>query len=334
MRKDTILSIDSLKFICALMVVCIHVFFVINPYVKQIYLIAVPIFYMITGYFLLSDNSSHSVHRIKKNLKKAVRITIVANIVYAIINYLVFRLTHYNFWELILFGDAISGHLWYLTALIESLIVLWVIKRFGLIKVVPYIIIAGLILNLIFGSYYWLFFQVPPRIPIAGIYTILDINRNFFTTALPFMLIGGYIGRGRVWPKRQAFLWVTVFIVLTTLEYKYVVLMSDSWNLNGCVLISTVFLSIAVFQLFLNLNHPSFFIRKTSSWGQKYSLDIYIYHMMVKLLLIRLMLSLPITFRLQGIWLCPLIVVLSIGLSYILNHTIRKWLHDRTRAVG
>lgn len=334
MKSTKVPSIDSLKFVCALMVVCIHVFFFINPYVNQIYLIAVPIFYMITGYFLLADIQERSIQRIKKNLIKVVKLTVMANLIYVVGKYLLFGQYHYNILELLLFGDAIAGQLWYLTALIEGLLVVWLIKRIGLFKVIPYLIIGGLLLNFTLGAYSPLFFSTPPHLPRVLTPFQIDINRNFLTTALPFLFIGGWMHTLSKINILQAILWTAVFAVLSTIELNYVMNITHSAIINGGLLISSVFLSIAVMQLFIKLPSSTWFIRKTAELGRKYSLDIYIYHILIFYILNSVMELMPFNLRWQSIWYVPLVVLLTIAFSWVLNNTVRKWLRDRSNAVG
>lgn len=52
-------NIDILRLICALLVVCIHCTnYSLREYILPITRIAVPIFFIISGYFLYSDNIS------------------------------------------------------------------------------------------------------------------------------------------------------------------------------------------------------------------------------------------------------------------------------------
>ena len=66
-------NIDILKAICAFYIVCIHVPFpgIVGEYLTQLTRIAVPIFFMITGYFYADIvNKRGVIRQIKKIIKK------------------------------------------------------------------------------------------------------------------------------------------------------------------------------------------------------------------------------------------------------------------------
>lgn len=64
-------NIDILKAICAFLIVCIHVHFpgTIGAYFMTLTIIAVPIFFMITGYFYSGKiKKQYQSKRLKKNI--------------------------------------------------------------------------------------------------------------------------------------------------------------------------------------------------------------------------------------------------------------------------
>ena len=70
MRAD---NIDILKAICAFLIVCIHAPFpgIIGEYFTALTRIAVPVFFMITGYFYLDvEKKNGEIRQIKKIYKK------------------------------------------------------------------------------------------------------------------------------------------------------------------------------------------------------------------------------------------------------------------------
>lgn len=80
-------NIDILKAICAFLIVCIHVPFPgkEGPYFTALTRIAVPIFFMITGYFY-SDVVAQ--HKEKRQIMKIFYLVIEANMFYFIWNIL------------------------------------------------------------------------------------------------------------------------------------------------------------------------------------------------------------------------------------------------------
>ena len=76
-------NIDILKVICAFLIVCIHVPFPgrVGAYFTSLTRIAVPIFFMITGYFY-SDTVAR--HKEKQQIKKIFCLVVEANILLSI----------------------------------------------------------------------------------------------------------------------------------------------------------------------------------------------------------------------------------------------------------
>lgn len=64
-----------LKGICAILVVLIHTDFFLKPLWTPIYRTSVPIFYMISGYYLLNKEYSINQETIKRQLKKIIKYT-------------------------------------------------------------------------------------------------------------------------------------------------------------------------------------------------------------------------------------------------------------------
>lgn len=77
-RKE---NIDSLKAVCAFLIVCIHVSFpgVIGEYFAPLTRIGVPIFFMITGYFYFDIVMKQKQY---KQIQKLFRLFIISNIIY------------------------------------------------------------------------------------------------------------------------------------------------------------------------------------------------------------------------------------------------------------
>lgn len=80
-------SIDNLKAICTFLIVCIHVPFPgeIGAYFITLTRIAVPIFFMITGFFYLDIIF---YHKEVKQIKKILKLLIEANVFFLIWNIL------------------------------------------------------------------------------------------------------------------------------------------------------------------------------------------------------------------------------------------------------
>ena len=119
-------NIDILKAICAFLIVCIHVPIPgrVGAYFTALTRIAVPIFFMITGYFY-SDTVAR--HKEKRQIKKIFSLVIEANMLFFIWNITLDVLRRENvvtYVQKLFTGKSIlkflalnesplAGHLWY-----------------------------------------------------------------------------------------------------------------------------------------------------------------------------------------------------------------------------
>lgn len=99
-----IVPLNALKLLCAFMVAGIHIPFACNAYLNPVYRIAVPIFFLISGYFLIDGSGQLGTVRICRALKKSILLTIYANIVYCIFNTVIFKTFRYSLWETLIVG--------------------------------------------------------------------------------------------------------------------------------------------------------------------------------------------------------------------------------------
>lgn len=85
-----IIPLYALKYVCAVMVVGIHLPFFANPVLLPVYRIAVPVFFMITGYFLVDSQGTLRAERIEKTLRKILLITLSVYAIYWIFKALIY----------------------------------------------------------------------------------------------------------------------------------------------------------------------------------------------------------------------------------------------------
>lgn len=160
MRAD---NIDILKAICAFLIVCIHAPFpgVIGEYITALARIAVPIFFMITGYFY-SDvlNSCRETRQIKKTFK----LVVGANLLYLLWDSFYALLSHNNFFTttftiknllkfLFLNESSLKEHLWYLGAILYVLLIVYALDKLNISKVLYFATPFLLFGDLVFGKY-------------------------------------------------------------------------------------------------------------------------------------------------------------------------------------
>lgn len=277
-------GLQILKILCALLVVQIHEPSFLKGYLMPLTRIAVPIFFMITGYFLLDFYGYITVSKLKRTLYKVSKLYLIVAVVYILYRMIVLirhpelyasTFLNYRYWvHLFVTGKTPVGHLWYLVALIQGIIIILIAVELKCERWLILLIPIGLALNLIIGSYHFVFdkFPIPNHILLS---------RNVFTIGLPCLLIGVLIRRYEyLMPSFRKTLFVTVLFVIAI--YLETILFRDSFrSLKGDIIIFTVPCAVCTFLVFLKYesDHP---IAKTlAKIGKNYSLDIYVWHILV-----------------------------------------------------
>lgn len=242
---------------------------------------------MISGYFFYSPDRQKAVSRCKRALRKIILIFLAANLFYMLFlialrvaagQIIHLHLDIKSILSFLLIGDNINPHLWYLTAYIQVLLVVFAALRLKKENLVWIIIPVGLLLSLISGTYSFLL----PEYPFYSL-----IRRCFFTIGIPFFGIGYLIrkyeplilqGRLRTLGHPAVCL---LFLIFSTVEARALLLLSD--RLTGDIIFFTIPLSISLFIFCLrqpNLGSGSF----TETIGQKYATEIYIFQMFTGIL--------------------------------------------------
>lgn len=277
---------DSLKLICAFLVVCIHAPFpeTVNYIITPIARIAVPIFFMISGYF-------YSKEQVKKQVTKIFKLIIISNFIYFVYdiatsiikgNLLLFFQKTFNITNLIdvlLFNiSPFSDHLWYLNASLYTIIIISFIKNKIKTKKIYLIIPILLICDLIFGKYSIAIFN--EEFPYIYV-------RNFLCVGIPYFLLGNLLSDYKEKiniPRFNLHILITIFAITTLLEK--IILIHYNVNATRDHYISTTFLSVFVFLLFaIYANRKNIY----SNLGKKYSTFVYLYHPLILNVFIHIM---------------------------------------------
>lgn len=291
-------GIDLLRLICAFLVICIHCSFKWQNYVLPLARTAVPVFFMISGYFYSSGkNGGQQFRQIKKVLKLIVLsalIYIVCDIVrsfllscdvvsaglflrYAFgrLDFMLFKMP--EAWaNFLLFNEPPFGaHLWYLSAFLYVLLIIVLTERFIDRRRLYFLIPLLLAASLFIGSYSKAIFRLP--IP-AHMY------RNFIFTGLPFFLLGdflrGFEGRNNIGTKA---LCAALPLSLALIYAENAVLKKINHSISaeffiGTIIMAATLLLLAERELALYDNK---LIKTLARWGRQYSLGIYISHMLL-----------------------------------------------------
>lgn len=317
-------KIDELRLCCAILVVFIHSSFpgVFGEIITTIARCAVPIFFMITGYFY-----SETVKRKKEisQLKRMAKYAFGFFIIYFLFDCVFYgisgclfqfirEISYKDIVKFVLFNKPISGeHLWYLFALTYCLVIRYfVISKFNSkIKfcIVPFL----LIIDLIAGKYSLLIFG--KEIPYY-------ITRNFMFSALPFFLIGEYIYKNLTKLKRKnkkTYLIIAAFGLILSFTEHYILytLHCETMRSQYC---GTSIYAVGLFTYVVCTGNNEV-ETKISRWGRLYSLPIYVVHPMI-IKIIKLVFNKAENDLI--VWVQPLVVLaLSFAVSIFIEHILR-----------
>lgn len=274
-------SIDSLYFlkgVCAFLVVCCHapMFGVFNDWISPIRMAAVPFFFVISGYFLYLEDETKQRERLKKSILKLIPLIVICNLFYLIWvfpNHGLIIQTWSQVVELILYGTSVIGHLWYLTAFLWAL-VFYLIASYlckGQYRVSFLFSLLPLALLSVFGKAY-------------AHYLAIDINVfSAIPYAIPFLAMGMLIRRyealclSSILSTKGFF---AISIALLTIEFSIASYFSRQYV--HAVLLTTLLFVPCTFIVLLKYKNSPFFSgagKSITSIGQKYSGNIYYWHM-------------------------------------------------------
>lgn len=283
-------NVDLLRFICAFLVVCIHTPFPgkIGEMFGVFTRIAVPIFFIISGYF---HNHLAENNLLIKSLKKAITIFFVANVFYLLWGIIVevikgdvLLLNYINslidIRKIILFivtnQSMLKEHLWFLGAYIYVIGIAILFEKLKIRRWVIYVIaLCLLILGEMLGTYSLLVFGI--SLPVC-------FTRNFLFVGIPFYYIGVYICHNKGQINNISSL---VYGILAIISFLLSVVEKSVLSYKGMLperehFIGTSFCAVAVFYLFINLPHVDKSKKKIgyffSTLGRDCAAIIYVIH--------------------------------------------------------
>lgn len=272
-------QIDILKAICAFLIICIHIPFpgVVGSYFTTLTRIAVPIFFMITGYFY-SDTVAR--HREINQLKKLFKLIVEANalfliwrILYELISrkhimvYLQSVITVKNVIKFLIFNESPVGyHLWYLGAILYVLLIVLFADKLKCRKVLYWLTPILIVGNLVLGKYsFVIFHRAFPYILV----------RNFLCVGIPYFCIGTVIRNKKTVEHTNKKLCILIVLSALTSIGERIILVSTDLNITRDHYVSTTFLAIVVFVYALKSNWGNTILARI---GRYYSTWLYIIH--------------------------------------------------------
>ena len=275
-------NVDALRIICAFCVICIHsdLSGTIGYLVIPICRVAVPIFLLISGFFYSSKKPKKDK---KRQIVKIFKLIIVANILFFIFsickaiyigNLMEYLQQVFNYKSILKFiflnESPFYGHLWYLNALLYTLVFVYFIDktkfRYKVYKLIPILLLC----DLVFGKYSLVILQ--KEIPFLFV-------RNFIFVGIPYFLLGKYIGEKKEKLRKISVhkLFVCFWIFIATTIIEKTILNYFEKNAVRDHYISTSFLAVTFFLMVINakqLHRNNILV----ILGKNYSLWIYIIH--------------------------------------------------------
>lgn len=185
-KKKRIESLYVLKALSSLLVVIVHAELWGKSALTPLLGIATPCFLAITGFLLYSADGERELAKAAKWARKCFILSLVCNALY--LSFFLLDgtpLSRFGLGNLIwnLFtGHIVSTHLWYLTAVWQGLLIMWVLRRYAprLIAFAPLLYVIAYILR----AYGKLLF------PELSSDTLFILRANAVVTALPFLATG------------------------------------------------------------------------------------------------------------------------------------------------
>ena len=191
--------IDYMKFIAAFLVVAIHVSplsginengdFILTRIIARI---AVPFFFMVSGYFVLPGSKKHN-GRILKFLKKTSLLYLAAIILYLPINFYTGYFKELKIGTVLrdIFFDGTFYHLWYLPAVILGILICLFLIRIAGEKAAFAVTVILYLAGLLGDSYYGLTRLSPVMAEIYdGVLQVFSYTRNGIFFAPVFLMLG------------------------------------------------------------------------------------------------------------------------------------------------
>lgn len=297
MIKSKYYAIDLMKFISALLVVCIHVGPLLDVdkqanfiLVQIISRIAVPFFFVASGFFFFQKvdpsrewNDYENLAYLKKYIGRLLKIYFIWTILYLPFTYILIAgdgITSQEILRVILDSVFVGSyyHLWFLPALIFSCsIAYFLYTKWGLRKTIIVAFILYLIgmLGNVYGSLFENTFLIQTL--YKGYMAVFDTTRNGLFFGLIFVMIGAYFAHRRIYIRKIG---IALLAILT-----FILLIIEAFLLkqNGFMQDTTsmyFFLIPCVMAMFYLITKLSLKKRKIYSICRKLSLLIYVIHVM------------------------------------------------------
>lgn len=276
--KDKSISLDIFRLIAAFLIVAIHTypFISINESVDFVFThvicrIGVPLFLMITGYFIL-PKALENKEVIKNYIVKIIKIYVICMIIYLPVNIYAHKLDGILNVLKDIFLNGTFYHLWYFPALILGIIITYAIIKNTKPNVAKTLFIILFVIGLFGDSYYGISekFELTKSI-YNVIFDIFEYTRNGLFYVPIFLYIGYMIKNTDIKiSKKSNIILIITFLILMVFEG--IILNHFNLQRHDSMYIMLIPLMICIFN---------FLIKNTSGSNKKLrniSTIIYITH--------------------------------------------------------
>ncbi len=208
-------ALDWFRLIAAFLVTAIHIYPLEDlsywgdlTLTRIVGRVAVPFFFMVTGYFVLAGGRADKICR---SLIKNLKWYLLAIVIYLPVNWYAGNLSGLTVSSVLeeLLIQGTFYHLWYMPALLTGLLLCWGLKRLlgtrGALIAAAVLYLVGLLGD----SYYGLAVRLPVlRAFYDGMFAVTENTRNGFFLAPLFLMLGAWFGeKGRSVLKKDFLFW-------------------------------------------------------------------------------------------------------------------------------
>ena len=182
-------NIDSLKSLCAVLVIFLHAHTPYQEYILPLTRCAVPCFLIISGYLIFTEDKMKLEAHLKRSVTKMFKILVWSTLLFALVKFLfAFKDNDFSFLnlkslvEFILLNENPFGfHLWYIGAYLYTLVIVLFLAKKNLLIHAYWIVPVLLLADLCLGKYSIVLWH--KEFPVIFV-------RNFVCVGMPYFLIG------------------------------------------------------------------------------------------------------------------------------------------------
>ncbi|MBK1810470.1 acyltransferase family protein [Clostridium sp. YIM B02505] len=280
--KKTYDSVNIMRMVCAILVIVIHTsaFYSLGKVPGAIFSnviarIAVPFFFITTGYFFYEKYNREGY--VKSYIKRILIYYLGFSVAYTVFvfNYIKQRNNTIEIAIKNILFNGVSGALWYLPALMLSILVVTLLLKKNWIKALVILSILAYVLGLLGDSYNGFITGTPLESIVNAYNSIFVYTRNGICFGVPFITLGILINKYKLNDRiKKAGMWVGLFSIVFALEAYYLIT-------NNIPRDNNMYISLVVLVPFLFiglLNHKKMISQRKSKLYRDMSLWIYCIH--------------------------------------------------------